>query len=413
MSKVRCQVPTTGTLEPANIGFFGAEKKTVSLDPFSLIPESEFPFDRYFYIRRYYKAADQPVKFVFISEPIYFRRKYIKNLSDGLDPTGSVPALKFGYVKSDVADKYPEPSFTKAIDILVPPLQPRGIYDLVFKYPMTYERRVQLTDAFIAYYNGDKGGAKKIIDAINKEKKDKLDSGRIRFEDFELYFTQYALALLPKASLLPDNTFEPEARNALIASLDNGGELLKVKDPDLGEIRKLLFLDVETLTNQGTEAFKVETRAGAKLQPDFGAVFYGLGGNGSIGVNDQFWGVNPYVGVAFMVRSFDADIPIRFVKRRISPLQRLSVHAGVTLISLVKDNYRENLLGKNNLMLGLGYRLTSVLKIQGGVILYKKRTDANPLYTNTVTAPIGYFGLSLDLRIRNILGDIGKVIFGS
>ncbi|MBO0949373.1 hypothetical protein [Fibrella forsythiae] len=396
---------------PDKLGYFGEEKIIVKLDPFSNIPEKSFPFDRWFYIRRYYKNGSLPLKAVFITPQLLFPRTF--------DPTPSSPtSVDFFDTKSDITDGYP--TYTQAYDILVPPLKPNSTYDLVFAYPMNDDQRERLTEAFIdlhAVNNYTKRNpgpitdqaiiARKktitdIINRINREKTANQDYLQIDLSDFELYYTQIAEPIL--ASGVSAST-----RATLLASLANGGNPVTLAGGETAQV----FQNMELLSVSGTASFKLETRVGIRVQPDFGAIFYGLGGTGSVGVNSQFLGVVPYVGVNFLFRPFDADIPISFLKRDISALDRLSIHAGVTLFSLAKDNYRQNLFNANNLMIGVGYRLSSVAKLTGGVVLYRKRTDTSPLYTETRLAPIGYVGISVDLRVREVLKDIGKFLFGA
>ncbi len=379
------------------IGYFGPIKTVIKLDPLSNIPEGEFPFDRYFYIRRYIHDGTRPIMAVYITEPIHFLKSYSKKIGA---PVQSAEEISFWLLDSDTVQK----GFAQMVDILVPSLKPRKFYDLAFDYAMSFERREQLADALIAYYNGDLIAAKKTVNDINAEKQKIKDPNQIRFQDFETYYRNNARTILAAAGIPPAGPISASLRSTLIESLNDGGEPM----PTGSGNADLLFVDTEMLYLTGTRAFKLETRAEAVIQPDFGAVFYGFGapGNG-IGLTKDFMGVMPYVGFNIMLRSFDADIPIRFI-RPLYPWQRLSFHAGVTLLTLAKDNYRDNLFGGQNLMLGVGYRLNSGLKLQGGLILYKKRTNPSPLNTDNVTAPIGYLGLSLDLRLRKALGDVGK-----
>lgn len=383
-------------LPPNEVGYWGDKKEIVRLDPITGFADTASPFDRWFLVRRYYKANSPLPRSVFVTPRVQFAAT-----GAPISPTDTTPVC-FSVTKSDITDEYPD--YTSAIDIVVPPRDPGSSYDIVFGYSMPFDMRERITDAFLAYHNHDTTAVQETIKAIDADKVAHRDYLRFSLSDFKDYYVSYVKAMIDAA------TDRSSVRATLIAQLDNGGQPLASRF--VPGATKQLFINMEILSVVGTDAFKLETRVNARLQPDFGVALYGIGGRSEVGINKDFVGAAPYVGVSVLFRSFDGDIPVQYIRKRLSPYQRLSLHAGVTLFSLAKDSYRQNLFNTNNLMLGLGYRINSVSKIQGGVLLYRK-TDPNPLYTTSTIAPIGYVALSLDLRVRNVLADIGKFLFGA
>jgi len=388
--------------------YFGPEKVIVKLDPLTNIPERELPFDRNFFIRVYLQEEFKPATAATLVEVIdkneyniRYRNAWVRS------GTTSSGAPVYSAIKTSVAvsaGKQDYEGLTGYDIFVVEPLQPNRTYDIHLAHNMSKAQRTACVEALLIMHN-NKGSitpdVRTIINSINTEKNNSGDLKLIDDRELNLYYDQIVkgqLQSLPAANMA-------QYRLALIESLNQ-----PIIDPVSGTKDVFYKLKVISATGISTVAYKLETRARSQIQPDFGLVFYGLGGSGSVGINDKFYGVTPYVGVNYLFRQFDGDIKLsQLPKGHIDFKDLLSINAGLTMISLAKEGQRENLFKTFNPMMGLGIRLSSAVKFNTGVIAYKK-VDENPLVGKTKPKLIGYTGISIDLRIRDVLGDIGKLL---
>jgi len=393
--------------------FFGAAKQTVRLDPFSNIPEADLPFDRYFYLRKYVRVGDPDLNMAYMvnvdkNGDVIFRKK----------DRGVLPTVKTEvYPITD--DKTVDPKVFKAFDILVSPLKPHnGLLGRTASYNMSLSSLAlmspgRLNDyarAILHLHLNEQRSAKTIVDSIELVKQRTGDMRLVSMKELKTYYNTHLRAELEKLGALDDDGKKAKAQAIIMHSLDNQ-EL--IVSPDLGR-RQLMFVFYDQAPGDiflTTQVSRLDTRAGTYIQPDFGAIYYGFGGGEKgIEINPSFRGVTPYLGVNLLFRPFDADIPLRDVRQhhKLKFYQRFSLQAGLTLSSLAKDRYRANLFGSFNPMFGIGYRLSSTFKVHVGTVLYRK-LDPNPLLDNPSMKPIGYAGISIDLRIREVLKDVGKL----
>lgn len=392
--------------------YFGPEKITVILNPLTDIQERELPFDRNFFIRKYVHQSESSsvisASLFEVKDPSSYDTEVRNNSNMSIYAT-TIVGEGIDLKCAPSADKNDIQKFD-AYDLLVTqPLKPNRLYDLVISLTPEYEERTLLAEAFFKMYFQEQGifteNISSLIELINRRKEERGDITPIEISDFDRYYNLYVKPALSR-SLLSDTA---QFRSQLVKSLE---------DPSIvtyGEkkIPVVAFERTFILYNSTTKGFKLETRVKGVLQPDFGLIFYGFGGSGAVDIAKGFSGVTPYVGLNYLFRPFDGDIRLRQLpKNHVRWWQRLSVHGGLTLLSLSKDRYRENLFNSFNVMLGGGFRLSSTLKIVSGVVLYKRAND-NPLYSGTSVNAIGYAGLSIDLRVRDVLGDVGKLLSGS
>jgi hypothetical protein len=146
----------------------------------------------------------------------------------------------------------------------------------------------------------------------------------------------------------------------------------------------------------------VATSAGLRIIADGGLIFTGF----QTGFNT----VTPYVGINIAMRPMDSDIPFQELikNRNIRWYQRFTANLGLTLSSIAKQNYRTNLFGNDNVMIGLGYKLSHVFNVNFGGLIYQN-VDPNPLLDKKTIGVAPYVGISLNLKIKDALGDIAKV----
>ncbi len=378
----------------SGIGFFGSEKLTMNLDQVSNIPESDLPFDRWFYLVKTY-PKDVVVSSVSLISKI--DRKFYFAASRPSSFTLQTQSLCFRVAPPD--DK----TNIQQIFILVPPLQPNTAHDIVINRQPSAENKEIIFKLFQAVYDHKFSDADSIRNAINRSKRDHYDDylldGPPRLQS---YYQKYLESIYKERAA----TTSPDEQQQLKEKLF---DIFEKQEYEIApDTTKALFLNSEYLNRVSTQSFKFDTRTLYKLVPDIGYVYYGF--------NKDFKGATPYVGIAFNVRSFDSDIPLRRL-RQISPgylkwYDYLSFHLGLTFGSVAKDNYREDLLGSRTLLTGVGIRFSHAVKLNGGVLWYN-RLDTNPLIDKRHLRPVPYIGLSLDIRIQKVIGDLSTIFTGA
>lgn len=147
--------------------------------------------------------------------------------------------------------------------------------------------------------------------------------------------------------------------------------------------------------------FSFDTRTTLTLTPDFGYVYYGF--------SEKFYGLAPYIGAQIEFRYFDKNIPFNLIHKK-SIWHRLSFTTGITLTSLKKDKQREDFFSNKSLITGIGLRLSSAVRITTGVVLFN-RLDPNPILDNKRLSATPFIGLSVDLKLKSLMGD-ASAIFG-
>ena len=382
------------TVLAQKIEYFGPIKTIVKLDPFSGIPESDIPFDRFFYIRKYVPDAEPDLSLV------------------TLQAKGEQP-ITVSVFRANEDPAKPEVKGYKAFDIKVSPLKPGNAYIISIYPTMGQTRLKKFAKAFIWLSKSNESETKKIIDTVADEKRSVGDTRIISMDEMKEYFKVHLQAFIKEE--VTAGTSEADLIDKLIINLRKPN---LINSPDIKattgkDIPSLVFYDQIPL-KLTTLSSKLETRAGVYVQPDFGLVYYGLGGGvGRNWVNTAFHGVTPYVGISILARPFDGDIPLRYITQynRIGFFRRFSLQLGLALNNLAKDGYRGNAYGSFNPMAGVGFRLTNTFKIKGGVVLYQKINN-NPIIETRSIKGIGYVGIGVDLRIRDILKDVGK-LFGT
>lgn len=145
------------------------------------------------------------------------------------------------------------------------------------------------------------------------------------------------------------------------------------------------------------------TRTKVIITPDFGFVYYRNQNSPK-----DFNGLLPYFGFHINFKPIDSDIPWRVYPRK-TILHYFSGFVGVSLITIAQEGERYDFLGNSPMVIGLGYRLGHAIRITAGSLLYYK-DDANPLVSRKVFAGTPFVGLSIDLRIRDMISNVTQLL---
>ena len=373
---------------------FGSIRNVIKLDPLTRLPIGNIFFDRTFILRVYFdpKAGqdfkDEDVKGFYL---VYKNGKtipldyYLINSVNAVNYDGSDNFLKV---------------FPNAIDVVVPALDPNRDYK-VFYTNSALRFNLPYIDVFQLFYEG--------------KEKEGIQLG----QDFKIannndpgIVTGVALNEYYKANksnmdkIFDDNKNDLQKRNnELIDYLSNhksatvsaveGGITQQINVADLfGEVRELAKLN--------TQQFLLKTSSALRVVADAGVIYTGW--------QKDFNSATAYFGINISLRPMDVDIPFRTLikNKRIKFYQRFTANLGVTINSIAKDNYRANLFSNNNVMIGIGYKVSHVINLNFGGLLYNN-IDPNPLIAEKTLGIAPYVGISFNLLIKDALGDIAKV----
>jgi hypothetical protein len=90
---------------------------------------------------------------------------------------------------------------------------------------------------------------------------------------------------------------------------------------------------------------------------------------------------------------------------------RWSAMLGITFVSVKESGKRDNLFSGTNLLLGVGYKLTSEVRLTAGAMLFKKY-DLNYVSSDTRLAATPFAGVSIDLDLKKFFSSITDVFIG-
>lgn len=144
----------------------------------------------------------------------------------------------------------------------------------------------------------------------------------------------------------------------------------------------------------------LDKRLKNRLSPQIGVTraFFKVGQNGSY---------NPFslmLGTYYQPRAVDPDLPIGSYKP--FALQRFSLFFGLTINSMADGYIRDDLFSTSNLLTGIGYQPVSGIRLTGGAMIFRE-IDPNKLISNRKSiAATSYFGMTLDLKLKDLLGGI-------
>lgn len=115
-----------------------------------------------------------------------------------------------------------------------------------------------------------------------------------------------------------------------------------------------------------------------------------------------------YVGANIYGRPINTDVSLASLKAEglLRWGHRLSLTLGVTVESIDKLGQRKGIIGSNALVVGVGYRLTDVIRLSVGALVFKEE-NPNPLVTNDTSLAVSpYVAISFDLDVAKQFGKI-------
>ncbi|HYR28717.1 MAG TPA: hypothetical protein VEU30_09635 [Thermoanaerobaculia bacterium] len=114
----------------------------------------------------------------------------------------------------------------------------------------------------------------------------------------------------------------------------------------------------------------------------------------------------PYLGTNIYFRPINKDVPLQLkggLKRRVSAT------FGLTVSSISDSNSgRQDLFNTQSLLAGGGFRLTDMIRLGGGVLVYKRANGTSaPTSTSVEVAP--YVSVSFDWNVAKQFAGVGKL----
>jgi hypothetical protein len=359
--------------------YFGPTKKEIVLD-INNIPETDVPFDRWFYFKKELSNTDDWYGAILYSGA---------NLCCTLETK----------IKESENGQ-------KTFFILTPPLEPQKKYSIKIIKIFNRNKLLSFLKVFSLLYN-DTSAAQSQLQRTNH---DLPEISRLGFGEIQIFFNSYLKNNIEFKNCLTDvNGLSDKCSSKLINLLTT-----KTIKEDFGMGREeevLLFASYEDSNEKPsvhntkdigftTLVFNYDTRTAFSVFPNFGYVAYGL--------QSDFVNATPFVGATFNFRYLDRDIPLSKVFNVID-IRRIGFTLGITSSSIVKEKFRADFLTNNvSLMAGLEYRITHSLKLGYGYVFYWK-LDPNPLINNRSLGYAPYVGLSLDLKLKQVLSDLGTL----
>jgi hypothetical protein len=372
-----------------NIGF-GATKNIIKLDPLTRLPVGNIPFDRTFILRVYFdQNTDQDITSF-----------YLYDKKDKKDP---IKKLSYYLLRSasDVTkyDKTDEAlvSFPHAIDIVIPPLYPNHDYQLRFSsLAFTDQVKDQYLKVFMLLFQGNNAAAAQLQQ--NYKTANGNDQGIPTNGYVQQYYTNNNLK-----SIYDNYGGDSSKANVHILAFMKANNQLNISGIGLvNDFFNSADESYQALVTVTTYVYTIQSSSKLRIVADGGVIYTGWQKN--------FTSFTSYAGINVSLRPMDTEIPFRLLVRnkRIKFYQRFTLNLGITLNTLAKDNYRANLFSNNNIMIGLGYKLSHVLNVNFGGLLYNN-IDPNPLNAKKTLGVAPYAGLSINLLIKDALGDIAKI----
>ncbi len=375
--------PVSGSLGPA--------KTIVKLDPLTRLPQGNIPFDRVFTLRVYFDAkvraghkSDDVTAFY-----LYDKRK---NTTEIIRLNFyCINALEQTAIKAyDESDKnlsvYPN-----AIDVVIPALYPNRKYEIRYSTLPSKVKAHYLEVFRLFYFNKLKEGKQLQTDYKG------VDATIPTADYVHQYYTSNGLKRIFDAA---DGDMA-KAGTEIIQFLANNNQL----HIDGGDEILDFFTasdDDRFLSKVSTHVYTVQSSAKHRIVADGGVIYAGW--------QKGFHVLTPYIGVNIAFRPLDTDIPFSTLLQegRIKFWQRFTGNLGMTVSSLAKEGYRANLISNSNLMVGAGFKISHVINLNAGGLLYNN-IDPNPAIAKKTVGVAPYAGISINLLIKDAFGEIAKV----
>ncbi|MTH15817.1 hypothetical protein [Flavobacterium sp. LC2016-01] len=377
-----------GNIQDLEIGF-GPIRNVIKLDPITRLPIGNIPFDRVFILRVYFDPkAEEDFR------DIDVKGFYLVNENGKTIPLTSYMINSVDPAAYDASDTFLK-VYPNAIDVVIPPLDPNSDYKIFYansaiKFGLSY------IEAFKLFYEGKENEG--IALAQKFKKNNNNDKAIATGNSLKEYYIAHKSAI---DQIFIDNKDNISERNNKLFSymetnksvtMTIGGESVTVD----------LFTEVKELSKLNTQQFLLKTSSALRIVADGGIIYAGW--------QKGFNTVTPYFGINISLRPMDTDIPFKTLVKynRIKFYQRFTANLGITINSIAKDNYRANLFSNNNVMIGLGYKVSHVLNLNFGGLLYNN-INPNPLVATKSIGIAPYAGISINLLIKDALGDIAKI----
>lgn len=118
------------------------------------------------------------------------------------------------------------------------------------------------------------------------------------------------------------------------------------------------------------------------------------------------YSLEPTLMIGFYIhpRSIDPDIP--FYNYSYFSLQRFSYFAGLTINSIAEENVRGDLIGTSNIMVGIGYQPFNAIRVSYGVLFFNEINPNRLMLDRKSLAATSYVALTIDIKLKDILGGI-------
>jgi hypothetical protein len=363
---------------------FGPNRTVVRLDPLTRLPLGNVPFDRTFILRVYFnKGEEEEITSFYLYNK---KRNEITKLDYYLISAGDV-------TKYDKTDDFLS-TFTAAVDLVVPALYPNCNYELKYS-TLNQVVRKHYFDVFKLFYDNKIAQGQQLqLEYKQKSKDNGVPTAGLTLQ----YYNDNNLK-----KIYDSYTGDTSKANKDIIKVMVNNNTLNVAG--IGTVLDFFNPWSDTfapLSEIVTYVYTIQSSSKARIVADGGVIYAGW--------QSGFNVIVPYVGINISLRPMDTDIPFRTLVRnkRIKCYQRFTFNLGLTLNSIAKDNYRANLFGNNNLMVGLGFKFSHAINLNLGGLLYNN-VDPNPLIAKKTIGVAPYTGVSINLLIKDALGDIAKV----
>ncbi|MEQ8812784.1 MAG: hypothetical protein RIE59_27175 [Imperialibacter sp.] len=108
--------------------------------------------------------------------------------------------------------------------------------------------------------------------------------------------------------------------------------------------------------------------------------------------------------VNYNLKPVDKDVSLRTYP--FYSLNRVSAVLGLATTSIAEEGVRANLLGSNNLIVGVGYHPIHSVRVSYGALLFSEIGPNKILSNNQQLKATPYATVTLDLNLKDLLGGI-------
>jgi hypothetical protein len=327
--------------------------------------------------------------------------EYYRALFDGGELFSGISDGRFQYtlLKSSMSVGSDDKGIKYQLNIYLPALDPNMFYDIVYLRKPSVAEATEYVKLFQMYYDDKEvitprfQTQLKFINELKKPFQHKIMSGPTAGNlDTAPLENMYGTVLRAEfVKLAAAAAADKAAIQSNIISI-----IRLYKDPAPNQY---LMIFGKSL-GASTTYFSFDTRSKFTITPDFGYVYYGF--------QDGFQGMTPYIGAQIEFRYYDKNMPFRLIPNK-KLMHYLSFTTGLTLASLKEQNRREDFFSGKSMLIGLGIRLSNSVRFTFGGVLFNK-LDPNPLVDNKTLAITPFTGISVDLKLQSLFGDLASLV---